>query len=120
NRPYDSSTPKKSSSPARACSRPRQLSCKSKVTKAKTSHLTAATSPKPPSRSLSRPALQRNPFDFAPDKSFTTCIILTMQHLKLITAFLLTLLFGCAQTTAQELPPVTTPAQHVLIVVMDG
>jgi len=43
-----------------------------------------------------------------------------MHHLKLITVFCLSLLVGCAQSTAQELPPVATPAQHVLIVVMDG
>src|SRR5256714_12546156 len=42
-----------------------------------------------------------------------------MQQLKLLLISLL-LLTGCAQTTAQELPPVATPAQHVLIVVMDG
>src|SRR5256714_7557407 len=43
-----------------------------------------------------------------------------MQPLKLITAFLISFLAGCAQSTAQELPPVATPAQHVVIVVMDG
>src|SRR5437667_12884978 len=43
-----------------------------------------------------------------------------MQQLKLIIVFLLSVLAGCAQSTAGELPPVATPAQHVLIVVMDG
>src|SRR5256714_6673101 len=42
-----------------------------------------------------------------------------MQHLKLLLIALLSFA-GCAQTTAQELPPVATPAHHVLIVVMDG
>src|SRR5882762_3544359 len=43
-----------------------------------------------------------------------------MRPSKLLTFLLLFLLSGCAQTTAQELPPVATPANHVLIVVMDG
>src|SRR6266566_4214783 len=43
-----------------------------------------------------------------------------MQHLKLTAVFLIALLIGCAHSTAGELPPVATPAQHVLIVVMDG
>src|ERR1044071_7135157 len=43
-----------------------------------------------------------------------------MRSLKLTSIFLLSLLIGCAQSTAQELPPVAAPAQHVLIVVMDG
>jgi predicted AlkP superfamily pyrophosphatase or phosphodiesterase len=43
-----------------------------------------------------------------------------MPHLKFITVFLVSILAGCAQSTTQELPPVAMPAQHVLIVVMDG
>jgi arylsulfatase A-like enzyme len=43
-----------------------------------------------------------------------------MPHLKLTIAFLVSLLTGCAQSTAQELAPVASPARHVLIVVMDG
>src|SRR2546426_880220 len=43
-----------------------------------------------------------------------------MQHLKLTAVFLMALLIGCAHSTAGELPPVATPANHVLIVVMDG
>ena len=40
--------------------------------------------------------------------------------MKLTAVFLMALLIGCAHSTAGELPPVATPAQHVLIVVMDG
>src|SRR3954466_6071944 len=43
-----------------------------------------------------------------------------MQPMKLITVLLISILTGCAQSTAQELAPVATPARHVLIVVMDG
>jgi predicted AlkP superfamily pyrophosphatase or phosphodiesterase len=44
---------------------------------------------------------------------------LPMRHTKLIIIAILSLLAGCAQG-GQELPAVQSPAQHVLIVVMDG
>src|SRR3954466_13993172 len=43
-----------------------------------------------------------------------------MQPMKLITVLLISILTGCAQSTAQELAPVANRARHVLIVVMDG
>lgn len=43
-----------------------------------------------------------------------------MQPLKLTSILLISLLVGCAQSTAQDLPAVANPAQHVVIIVMDG
>src|SRR5258706_5785253 len=42
------------------------------------------------------------------------------MHQPKLLIVLLFLLSGCAQSTAQELAPVASPANHVLIVVMDG